>query len=413
MGATTTFKAYNCPNCNAPLTVDEAAERVTCTYCNNTFSVRRAEPEPAPPPPPPPPQIVVQAPPRRRSPLRWLSLMPISIIALTYFMLQHHGVISTVTSQLSQELPGTLGGLQWDAVATGPLIVDVDGDGYEDFLGRCRKIDPDELWVTAFAGATLEPRWRVGPLGDWNAREAVRFAVAGKRVLVSDGRHTARMIDLASGKQLGSLALSDRASDLCGDPAGARFFVATVDGASFFVSGDTPARSDGKRPAWCPRAEWPRRGHASDNVRAPRVPGFRSSYALSDGTHAVAVGEKHPGTAIPMLAGFAVGRNAADWSRLLPTIDAAQVKDGAPAVTLLSAGTLYAYYSLASLQGGRLIAVDAANGATRWDVLVPRAATGSAPEELVAGATRIYVPHWSWLDVIDAKTGSVVGTIGR
>jgi hypothetical protein len=407
MGATTTFKAYNCPNCNAPLTVDEAAERVTCSYCSHTFNVRRAEPQPAPPPAAPPPQIVVQAPPRR-SPLRWLSLMPFSIITLVAFMLHRQGVFSLMSSQL----PG-VGGMQWDAVAPGPLVVDVDGDGYEDFLGRCRKISPDELWIAAFAGATLQAKWRVGPLGDWNAREAVRFAVAGKRVLVTDGRHTARMIDLASGQQLGALPLPDRASDVCGDPAGTRFFVATVDGASFFVSGDAPARSDGKRPAWCPKAEWPRPGHVSASVRPPRVPGFHSDYALSDGTRAVAVGEKHPGTAIPMLAGFTVGHNAADWSRLLPTVDAAQVNDGAPAVTLLSSGTLYAYYPLASLAGGRLIAVDAANGVTRWDVIVPRAATGSAPEELVAGAARVYVAHWSWLDVFDAKTGAVVGTIGN
>ena len=35
---------------------------------------------------------------------------------------------------------------------------------------------------------------------DWSARDAVRFAVAGRRVLVTDGRQTARVVDLGTGK---------------------------------------------------------------------------------------------------------------------------------------------------------------------------------------------------------------------
>src|SRR5260370_1053862 len=53
MGTTTTFKAYRCPECDAPLTVDEAAAHVKRTYCGHTFALRRARTQPAPPPAPP------------------------------------------------------------------------------------------------------------------------------------------------------------------------------------------------------------------------------------------------------------------------------------------------------------------------------------------------------------------------
>ncbi|MCU1279063.1 MAG: hypothetical protein JWM53_2609, partial [bacterium] len=31
----------------------------------------------------------------------------------------------------------------------------------------------------------------------------------------------------------------------------------------------------------------------------------------------------------------------------------------------------------------------------------------------VVGARRVYVPHWTWLDVFDANSGAVIGTIGN
>lgn len=422
MGATTTFKSYSCPECNAPLSVDEAAERVKCTYCGHSFDVRRAQPTP-------PPSAIAPATvntttttaPRSSSFLRWLSVMPFSILVLIYFVIHRPPVLSTVNNVVSGAR-----GLQWDALAPGPILADVDGDGFEDFIGRCRSITPDELWVVAFAGANLRSRWRIGPLGDWNAREAVRFAVAGRRVLVTDGHHTARVIDLGSGKLLGTIALSDHAGEVCGDPSATRFFVATSDGEQFFVEGDPPARHEGKRPSWCAKpgafASLPaavrRRVAAGDplashETHAPRIPGFESLFVLREGERAVAVGEKHPGTALPMLAGFSAGHSAADWSRVLPTVDPAEVNAGAVDVATLANGTLYAYYPLTSLRGGRVIAVDAANGVTRWDVVLPHADTGSAPEMIVAGARRVYVPHWSWLDVLDSATGAVIGTVGN
>jgi hypothetical protein len=136
------------------------------------------------------------------------------------------------------------------------------------------------------------------------------------------------------------------------------------------------------------------------------------AYTLSDGARAVAIGEKQPGTALPMAAGFAVGAHAIDWSRVLPGIDPAGVKDGAVDVAALRDGTLYAYYPLTSLRGGRIIAVDAQSGTTRWDVILPDT-TGSAPEEIVVGRDRVYVPHWTRLDIFDRKSGAVVGTVGR
>ncbi|HJZ88277.1 MAG TPA: hypothetical protein VKN99_24050 [Polyangia bacterium] len=432
MGATI-LRPYICPNCAAPLKIDAARDEVTCTYCGHTFQVRHARPAPAPPPtaPSPPAPMPAHVPsPTRRPRLAIGSFSTLITLAVVGFVLWRSGVLHMVGQQVGlSNLPGLGPPLQWDAVAGAPLIANVDGDGVEDLIGRVRVVNPDQLWVAAFAGIHFKPIWRAGPYGAWDTRKSILVALSGSRVLVTDSRQSARVLDLATGKELGMVPLNDQAALVCGAPEGApRFYVETVDKQRLLIEAQPVQSRPGARPDWCGPGPFQLRpgqsecwevglharlrSHCLPAREAPRVPGFEARFALREGALGVAVGSKRPGTEVPMVVGFDPERNAVQWNRVLPQ-DPTQAETGVPYLTELSHGGVYSFYKLKSLRGGRLVKIDAATGATRWDVIVPQSETGTAPETLAITERRVYVPHWTWLDVFDASTGAHLGTIGQ
>src|SRR5262249_17001069 len=112
-------------------------------------------------------------------------------------------------------------------------------------------------------------------------------------------------------------------------------------------------------------------------------------------------------------AGFDPNRRTVDWNRVTPTVYSATVEEGPVWLTELAHGIVYSYYlTKGQVHGGRLIAIDAATGTTRWDVILPHSETGIRPKEPEMTEGRVYVAHWGRLDIFDAKSGAVVGTIG-
>jgi hypothetical protein len=95
-----------------------------------------------------------------------------------------------------------------------------------------------------------------------------------------------------------------------------------------------------------------------------------------------------------------------------PLGDPALVAEGDPDLTELLGGRVFSYYSLKA-GGGRVAMLDAKTGEVRWDVVLPRSESGSEPRAIRVTARRVYVPHWTWLDVFDAQSGAHLGTIGR
>ncbi|MGH7283874.1 MAG: hypothetical protein ACRELY_20300 [Polyangiaceae bacterium] len=60
----------------------------------------------------------------------------------------------------------------------------------------------------------------------------------------------------------------------------------------------------------------------------------------------------------------------------------------------------------------KLIALDAKSGSQLWDTEIPNSKDGSEADQMLVTPTRVYLPHWTWLNVFDAKTGAVIGTVG-
>lgn len=406
--------------------------QVRCRYCGNSFAVQHTRKPPlqantvwAPAPTP-----------------RWLFVLPLAFaMSIVGFSLWRFGVIGTAgggsgsggssSGGIGNSTSGPVsiawspGGewLQWDA--TEPFVVaDVDDDAVEDVIGRYRVLEGDDLtlWVGAFSGADFQRMWRAGPFGTLSTGggQAVHLTVAGDRVLVTDEHNIAHLLEPATGKQTARLRLPDRAERVCGRDG--RFFVATVDGGGLLVDGSGKTEK-AKPPTWCAGRGSPaddcfslrvRRNVASEcrgPQAAPSHGGFNAAWVLVDGDRAIAIGHKHPGTPVPMLMGFSLGRRRADWVRTLGS-DPTAVAEGAPEVTELVGGRVFSYYGIKPF-GGRVATLDAKTGEVAWDVVLPRSETGSEPSMLTATARRVYVPHWTWLDIFDARSGAHLGTIGR
>jgi hypothetical protein len=145
---------------------------------------------------------------------------------------------------------------RWDSAAEdGPFIARVDGDGVDDIIGRYRLGGgPSEtLWVGAFDGRTRARLWKIGLLKTNGALRAVRLAVAGDRLLVTDGVGMDRVHAVATGALVGETRLPAPARRVCSAPSGASFYVipaGAVDG--IVIDGSGRIVAGGRRPAWCP-----------------------------------------------------------------------------------------------------------------------------------------------------------------
>ncbi len=132
---------------------------------------------------------------------------------------------------------------------------------------------------------------------------------------------------------------------------------------------------------------------------------------LTDADATVIVGTKAPGSAVPMVVGYDPKSKRILWQRVIPSGDTSSVRDGAGLVDL-GGGRFLSQFELTS-GGAKLAAIDAKTGASLWETDVPHSKSGLAGRQMALSPTRVYLPHWTELDVFDAKTGNLAGTIGK
>lgn len=421
------LKKLSCPNCGAPLQVGPTATMVQCRYCHQGIEVLRTEADRERPHGA---HVVdlsgAEAGPGLRAVIAvFAGLMAIIGFGLALFALTGRTTSSTT---VSVPMPWAAAGehLQWHTI--GPVFpAHVNDDATEDVVGPYRVLDGAlvPVFVGAFDGATRQRLWGAGPFVSGEDMQHLHVGRSGARVLVSDAQAKVHLLDLASGQELAAPKLSDRVKRLCGAPdAPARFYVETADERGVLVDA-TGAVTVAPAPDFCPS----RKTLPSDDChllplfggpvlpclpleQAPHVEGLSPKWAIGDAHDGVLIGQRQPGTAVPLAAGFEPKTRKVRWSRAIPTVDPLSVREGPPEVVALADGVLYAYYGRTQARA-RLAAIDVATGETRWEVDVPNSDQGSGPRLITVGAEHVYVPHWAWLDIFDRKTGALVGTIGR
>jgi outer membrane protein assembly factor BamB len=296
----------------------------------------------------------------------------------------------------------------WDRVGGPPVPVRIGGK--EAVLGRMR-LSEDQLYVVATDAETLRPLWKLGPLGTYSEGYRVTFfVVAGQRVVVSDARGTVHIHDLASGQLLKQVPLTDRAANLC-LTAPSAVAVAVVDGHHLTIDTDSLTLTEAALPAGCDAQHRSFRSRdGGGHVRKPTLRGFSVQDAHLEGELGVAAAVKSPGTPTPYALGFAQKTREILWQQLLPTVEPLSVR--ATEYDALVASRYLAIYGVGSA-GWHLTALDAKDGARLWDVeLRPLFAVDSI-EALVVTPQYAYVNRTSSLDIYDAATGKLRGSVGN
>lgn len=403
-----------CSNCGAALDAPADAREIVCRYCGRRMQlVPDTPPPPAPPPYTPRPSLPPPAAPSSNRIWGVLSslLLTLGIAGFSgwrVFRSQH----PSGGSSISLESIASLGERSlWDSVGGPPRAVALGG--HDAAIGRMRIGSDDQLYYVAVDGQRAQLLWKSGPYGSYSdGYRATSLALAGERAAISDFRAQLHVVSLATGKTERTVALTDKVESLCGLADG-RVWLRQIDRRSILIDLATGAITEGKRPAECP-AESSRFGHERRDHAPPRVAGFRARSVLVDGTDAVAVGAKEPGTAVPMAVGFDPHGGAVRWKSILVAVDAATVREpsGENAADALAAGRLVTAYGAGSKQW-HLVGLDAASGDKQWDVTLRPLLAVDSLEGIALSKQRVYLARTSSLDVYDAATGKLVGTVGN
>jgi outer membrane protein assembly factor BamB len=318
--------------------------------------------------------------------------------------------------------------MQWHSHGQPPMPVDVNGDGIEDVIGFYRNLDSGDsvMHLGAFNGKDFTRMWKTRALG--TLQDQPRAMLSGKIVAVTDSNNQLHVLDAATGKTRTALQLSDKAESMCAslDKPG-EIWVEQVDEAHQLVDLRAGKKQAAPRPKWCAadvdliansecwRGEFRRQNQSLSACMSSKdfasADGFKPAYVMAGGNHRVAIGAKHPGTAIPMAAGYTVDGKKVLWSRQLAA-PGQRPADGAPELADLLGSRVVFVYELKQ-EGARLASLDAKTGKSLWDVPIPRSDDGSEASTFRVTQSRVYLPHWTWLDIFDTKTGKHVGTIGK
>jgi hypothetical protein len=434
--ARSTPRASRCPYCNAPFAPRPGQTHYTCGYCAEEFDLGGPGQPPFPPPPGPArsahPQIVMAvgvgvmvvmgllaslllaspAPKRKPEPAPPVPPAP-------------RGVVpppppTPVPAPAPRPQP-----LQWMERGA-PVFVDVNGDGTDDIVGHVRRFggsDPTNL-IAAFDGKTFQKLWESLPSEGPDASIRTKV-IAQNGLLVSSEQRAVNLLELATGKRLGSAPLSDSPRRLCIPPGDAHsVWVEVIDHQHLLFDTRTATAKPAPRappgcatpplsPETCNMSRPPE--HPTRCVRSSYPPsdikGFSTQYLFRSRGYTLSLGTRWPGTTVPLVAVYGPESKKPLWHGVVADQDPLLLRDTPPKVGEITQDAVYILYEM-DKGGARLVRRDLRTGAIAWDVPLPHETVGMGPSALWVHGDRVYLPNWTWLDVFDAATGRLEGSIG-
>jgi hypothetical protein len=231
------------------------------------------------------------------------------------------------------------------------------------------------------------------------------------------------MYDLGTGRETRTVKLTDRAKGMCTLPGGKHVWLEMSDEKNVLFDVDAGTTSPAARPAGCPQGDpsgdcrgrltrgAPRPGCAGPEG-APKVNGFQAVNLIEDGDAAVALGKKHPGTALPIAVGFDPKTKSVRWQQPVVSGEEAAAESSSTSVMDALAGGRFVVPYEMTAKVWHFTAFDAHTGQRIWDFPLQSAIGPDEPQGFSLSATRVYVMRSSSVDVYDAKTGAAIGTVG-
>jgi outer membrane protein assembly factor BamB len=437
-----------CPGCGATVPPLEAdAKSYVCTFCNEAFAVER-DPLPSPPSQP----GAVKEPVSRGALMLGLGVLAVLVILAAPFVLRHQtapparltptpiapastplAVASTDAAPTTTDtLLATSISFDWDVA---PLVIDMNGDGVEDFT-ESFDLDKPRGGVGAghslggFDGKTFELLWSVPVAGTY------RLVRVADRAGLAVGTGTLSVVDLKTGKQTPPVTLTDTPMTVCAPSDDAHeLWVELFDQKHVMFDLSTGSTTRAARPTWCagnPFATKTGRWRSTTSIlmreqdeqllrcvrdrdlstcapasAAPTIAGFKAEYVISEQGLAVAVGVRVPGTARGVLVGLDAKTRKVRWKTEVAA-DADAAYQGSPDAIGLANGRLVARYKTThptAYYKWHLAAFDARDGTRLWDVTTDETNESAGRVNMTLTSQRVYTYAGGALDIRDATTG--------
>jgi DNA-directed RNA polymerase subunit RPC12/RpoP len=430
-----------CPECGARLKFDAEATEAKCEYCGAVSRIEKQKP----PKGAPPVQTrgpVVYVP---RASHTWIAFI---IIPIVMSVAIGGGVLTQVLGAFSGAAgggdgpgaggtagQGLLEHMQWQGNYQA-MLADVTGDGVLDPIGWIRFLNGGATTdhLAAFDAVTGNRLWMTPAIADSSQSYNAKVALAGDKLVVADPTGVLRAFSAFNGQLVWTAMLGERADRICGGAAGT-VRVETTDKrvlAAALATGQVTPSGTVERDSVCTGVQ-PANGTESvfhrvvgdrwgkGGVFTPELDGMSVEAVAVDaatGQH-VALGQKEPGTRVPMAALYEPRgvtedkrKTTARWMTVIPAVNPLTVSERAPEKAAISQGRVVVPYELQGSEGGvRLSCLELASGRSLWEAPVPRSGTGSIGG-VVASDRMIFVSHWTYLDVFDLGTGQHRMTIG-
>lgn len=415
--------ALRCPQCGAALRAEPGVATVTCEYCHTTAQVQRrtgvfARPEPLPPQPAAQPRrLPVATETASRLPIIGI-VVTLATIGLSVAMFTRAGSCEP-EAMLALKRPGWAGG-------QAGVLVDLDGDGVEDIIGRMQVIHPElRMLVGAFNGKTGANMWMSEVVGDQQNVHQTPMVLFDGTIVIGDGGAGLFAFDAADGTTKWKIRLNEKVIGLC-DGRNAGLLVQTADEQARPLDvedgGLGAPMKLGRRSCTRVQGDDMRGGYGvdvdayawsndyRDHIADGQIEGMQSRESVHHrpSKRTIAIGHKKPGSRIPMVASYAGGRRGvtAHWIATVPGVDPMTVDEGEPEPehVALTADALVVAYELEKHNTFRVTCFDPATGKRRWDVPLP----GDRPMSAVfASKTHALVSVWGSLYAFDLATGAL------
>ena len=300
-----------------------------------------------------------------------------------------------------------------------PQFLDFNGDGALDPVGLVsdvlvRGADAEILRrVAAYDGTTGERLWSTPYLGSLKSTIGMRMGLVYDHVIVADAGGEARVFKHGGEAPLWTMNLGERLAAVCNGDQG-QVVLKTVDGRGVALDLASGAARPATAPSPCTTdavalsaailsTEMSREARMRRN--GPSVEGMHVEAWLDVSPQVrVVVGDKTPGTRVPMVA--VLHGEALAWASPMPAQDPLRASGSIDNLAAADDRAVFVVYELA--YEPRVTAFDLADGRRMWDVAVPKGVRALVPVQ-----DRVYVVQSSALDVLDRETGELRHRIGE
>jgi outer membrane protein assembly factor BamB/DNA-directed RNA polymerase subunit RPC12/RpoP len=437
-----------CPHCGARLQV-ESGDVITCEYCGTSSRVQRRTmmfDRVKPPPVQGPAPIAVQyiSPTARRA--AWsLAVIPLAIAGFSFWQTQRamsrsqrisqqaterarsqassSQASSSSSSSSSQKTTQEAG--SWWSAGRAPILVDVDGNGTLDVVGRTRRVHAgDSVRLIALDGTTGTPLWESEPIGTYGDTYTGTLAVAGELLVFASPRAVVHAFELSTGTSRWTTSLDERIVSLCEGDEETLIAIGKDNVARSIRRADgswSPTEAPAPAPAAAKRAA--KRGNAPPCTKLPSDEAMRTwelrddalgrrhevhSAKLFEGPGGrVLAGQRARGTrAATLVAVDAKGE--ARW-KVLVAQDPLAASENEPRRVVVGDDTVCAsYYGGSITDPERVACFSLADGARHWDL----SATTKTVETLQVLGTWLVISATGLLEVRALSTGEQVWAFG-